>query len=880
MSLLRTLLVVRLRVQALFGGRRLDREIDDELRFHLDREVDAGIARGLSPAEARRVALSAMGGLQPRREELRDTRRMSALWHALRDARVAVRMFRLRPGFAATVILTLALGLGATTAMFAVVNGVLLQPLPFDDPDRLVLLSSAPRDSLFGRALGLAEQQFLDVHAGNQTLEHVALFGSGPANITGAGEPLRASLGTVTTDFFSVLRARAALGRTITPGDDDPARDPVVVLGDRLWRGHLAADPHVLGRAIKIDGRAHQIVGVMPAGFSFPDEVQAWVPLDIQHWLRSGNSLTRPAVGRLKPGVTFERVQAELASLAPGPDTQPDANNWRVVVLPLKERAVGQVREPLAILAGAVGLVMLVCCGNVASLFLIHAAHRRREIDVRIALGANRSRLVRQLLVESGLIALLSGALGLLLATWAVPALLSLAPVRAIPRADLIRIDATVALFTLALAVATSLGFGLLPALRSTRWAGTARPSARTSTDRHDGLHTVLIVAEVAMAVILLTCAGLMMRTFLNLRAVETGFNTDNVLTVTVDLPQGSYATAERAQQFQGAALERLRALPGIDSVGAVNWLPFGTSSIRGDFVLDAGRAVPADAMVDKPAVTAGYFQSMGIRLLKGRDFTDADSASAQPVAVVSQSAAATLWPGEEAIGQRISLRSTPRHEDWLTVVGVVDDVRQQTLTGDFGRAVYQSYQQVPRLPFLTHLTFVVRAAGTPDWLAPAIRGAMRGVDVELPVPSVVPMRDIVATRTAGQAFQSRLLSIFALVALALTAIGIYGVLAYSVSQRARELAIRFVLGASSWGVLGTVARRTLILVGTGIGLGTAGAVILTQLLRGHLFAVTPTDPLVFGTVMASLLAAALVAAAIPAWRATRVDPTLALKED
>ena len=284
--------------------------------------------------------------------------------------------------------------------------------------------------------------------------------------------------------------------------------------------------------------------------------------------------------------------------------------------------------------------------------------------------------------------------------------------------------------------------------------------------------------------------------------------------------------------------------------------------------------------MVDKPAVTAGYFRSMGIRLLKGRDFTDADSASAQPVAVVSRSAAAMLWPGEEAIGQRISLRSEPRPADWLTVVGVVEDVRQQALTGDFGRAVYQSYQQVPRLPFLTHLTFVVRAAAAPTTLAPAIRMAMRAVDPDLPVPSVVPMRDIVATRIAGQAFQTRLLSIFALVALALTAIGIYGVLAYSVSQRARELAIRFVLGASSWGVLGTVARRTLILVGTGIGLGTAGAVTLTQLLRSHLFAVTPTDPLVFGTVMASLLAAALVAAAIPAWRATRVDPTLALKED
>jgi predicted permease len=880
MSILRVFLIVRLRVRALFAARQLDHEMDDELRFHLDREIDAGMARGLPAADARRHALTAMGGLQPRREEIRDTRGLADLWHALRDARIAVRMIRRRPGFATVVILTLALGLGGTTAMFAVVNGVLLQPLPFDDPDRLVLLSSAPRDSLFGRALGLAEQQFVEVRAGNQTLEHVALFASRPANITGAGEPLWASLGTVTTEFFSVLRARAALGRTIAPGDDDPARDPVVVLSDRLWRAHLAADPQVLGRAIKIDGRAHQIVGVMPAGFTFPDEVQGWIPLDVQYWLQSGNSLTRPAMGRLKSRVTIEQARAELALLAPGPDTAPEADNWRIVVLPLKERAVGQVREPLAILAGAVGLVMLVSCGNVASLFLIHAARRRREIDVRIALGAGRGRLIRQLLVEGGLMALLSGALSLLVASWAVPGLLSLAPARAIPRVDLIRIDASVAMFTLALAVITTLGFALLPALRATRRDSLARPTGRTSTERFDGLHTILIVAEVALAVVLLTGAGLMMRTFLNLRAVETGFNAEDVLTVTVDLPQGNYATAERAQQFQRDALDRLRVVPAVDAVGVVNWLPFGTAVISGDFALDAGRPVPADLMVDKPVVSAGYFQSMGIRLLKGRDFSDGDSASAQPVAVVSRSAAAVLWPGEEAIGQRISLRSEPRPADWLTVVGVVEDVRQQSLTGDVGRAVYQSYQQVPRLPFLTHLTFVVRAAGDPAGLAPAIRTAMGGVDAELPVPSVVPMRDILATRIAGHAFQTRLLSIFALAALILTAIGIYGVLAYSVSQRTRELAIRFVLGAGPWGVLGTVARRTLLLVGTGVALGTAGAVALTRVLRGHLFAVTPTDPIVFGTAAASLMAAALVAAAIPAWRATRVDPTLALKED
>ena len=880
MLLLRALLVARHRLQALFSGRHLDRAIDDELRFHLDREIDAGMARGLSVREARRVALTAIGGLQPRREEIRDTRGLTVLWHALRDARIAVRMIRRRPGFAAGIILTLALGLGGTTAMFAVVNGVLLQPLPFDDPDRIVLLSSAPRDSLFGRALGLSEEQFLDVSAGNRTLEHVALFASRPANVTGAGEPLRASLGTVTAEFFTVLRARAALGRTIAPGDEDPARDPVVVLSDRLWRGHLAADPQVLGRAIKIDGRAHQIVGVMPVGFSFPDEVQGWVPLDVRSWIQSGNAFTRPAMGRLKAGVTFEQARAELASLAPGPDTQPDAGSWRIVVLPLKERAVGQVREPLAILAGAVGLVMLVSCGNVASLFLIHAARRRREIDVRIALGAGRGRLIRQLLVEGGLMALLSGAIGLLFATWAVPVLLSLAPAGAIPRVDLIRIDARVAIFTLALALITTLGFALLPALRATRQAAPVRPTGRTSTDRHDGLHTILIVTEVALAIVLLTGAGLMMRTFLNLRAVDTGFNTENVLTVTLDLPQGSYATAGRAQQFQRDALERLRAVPGLGAVGAVNWLPFGTAVIRGDFVLDAGRPAPPDMLVDKPVVSAGYFQSMGIRLLKGRDVADSDSASAQPIAVVSRSAAAVLWPGEEAIGQRISLRSEPRPADWLTVVGVVEDVRQQSLTGDVGRAVYQSYQQVPRLPFLTHLTFVVRAEGDPTRLAPAIRSAMRGVDAELPVPSVVPLHDLVATRIAGQAFQTRLLSIFALVALTLTAIGIYGVLAYSVSQRTRDLAIRFVLGASSWGVLRMVARRTLMLVGTGVALGAAGAVALTQVLRGHLFAVTPTDPIVFGTAMASLLAAALVAAAIPAWRATRVDPALALKED
>jgi predicted permease len=530
----------------------------------------------------------------------------------------------------------------------------------------------------------------------------------------------------------------------------------------------------------------------------------------------------------------------------------------------------------LLVLAGNVVFVLLIACLNAANLFFIRGAERERELAVRAALGAGRRRLLQQLFVESISMATAAAVLGLLLAAVAVPSILALAPPGTIPRVDLVHIDGVVLLFTAGLGALTAVCFGLLPALRATvQRPWTASPSRSVSAP-HGRLQAVLVVAEIALSVVLLAGAGLMLKSFLQLRAVDTGFSTEGVLTATVDLPEGSYAKAPEIQRFYGDVLARLRALDGVQSAGSVNWLPFGDMTISGDFTLE-GRTTPRGFNVDKPAVSANYFRAMGIRLRAGREFADADGPSAPPVAIVSRSAAESFWPGEDPIGQRLTLwRSQP----WMTVVGVVDDVRQYTLMQDRSRAVYQPYGQVGGGLFLRRVTVVVRATADLAAVAPAIRTAFRGADPNLPVPSVVPMDDIVFAQVASPAFQARVLTMFAGAALLLTIVGIYGVLAYSVSQRTREFGIRMALGAGAIGVVRGVAVRTLALAAGGVLIGVAGALAATRVLQRQLFGVTPTDPATFAAVIALIVAAALAAAVVPAWRASRVDPTVVLRAE
>ncbi len=587
-------------------------------------------------------------------------------------------------------------------------------------------------------------------------------------------------------------------------------------------------------------------------------------------------------LGRLNPGVSQSQAQAELETFVQRLTLRPgeDRNDFIARIVPLKELLVRDVRESLLIFAGAVGFILLIACANVANLLLARAAGRQQEMAVRTALGAGRWRLMRQLLTESTLVSLAGGAAGLLLSLWGVAALLSLAPEGQIPRIELVRIDGWVLAFTFGVSVITGIVFGLAPAFQATKRELREALSlgGRTLTGRHEGLRNALVVAEIALALVLLTGAGLMLKSFLRLRTVNPGFRPENVLTMTVELPDAVYQTAPRMQAFHQRMLARLSNLPGVLVAGAVNLSPLGGYLTRGDFQLEGGRPMPHGYMVDKPCVSPGYFRTMGIRLLRGRDFTVRDNASAPGVVIVSQSVARRLWPGEDAIGKRVTEENHPKPEDWLTIVGVVDDIRQTGLAKDPDPALYYPYLQVSRLFWLGRMSFAVRTASDPLRLATAMRAALREVDRDLPVQRLATMQDLILADAAEPRFQTRLLGAFSLLALILAAVGIYGVLAYSVTQRTHEIGIRMALGAETGDVLHMVLRRTLMLAGAGIALGAAGALAVTRVLAKFLFDVKPTDPVTFVAVAVLLACVALAAGLVPARRATRVDPMVALR--
>jgi putative ABC transport system permease protein len=798
----------------------------------------------------------------------------------IQDIRYAARMLRRNPGFTAVAVLALALGIGANTAVFTVVNGVLLQPMPFSEPGRLFVVSDAPRHTPFNFGPAMPDRHFLEYRRRQRSFERVSAFHGGHANLTGAGDPIQILTAQVTPDFFSLLRVNPATGRSFLAEEDQPGRDQVVVLGGALWRNRFGADPKILGKTVKLDGIDHTVIGIMPAGFNFPYRAEAWTPFGPP--IDAHNSMMLPIVGRLKPGVSPRQAQAELEavthrfSLMPGEER----NDLAPRILPLKELLVGDVRESLLIFAGAVAFVLLIACANVANLLLARASGRQQEMAVRAALGAGRWRMVRQLLTESALVALAGGAAGILLALWGVPALLALAPDGTIPRTEMVRIDAWVLAFTFGVSLITGIVFGLAPAFQATRreLRESLSRAGRSLTGRHEGLRGALVISEIALALVLLTGAGLMVKSFLLVRAVDPGFRAENVLTMTVELPDAVYRTAPQMQAFDERMLAKLSNLPGVLAAGAVNFTPLSGYLNRGDFQLEGGRRLPPDYMADKPCVSPGYFRAMGIRLLRGRDFSERDNTSAPGVVIVSQSVARRIWPGEDAIGKRVSEEDHPKPGDWLTIVGVVDDVRQTGLASDPDPALYYPILQLTRPGWLGRMTFAVRTASNPRRLATAMRAALRDVDRDQPVESIVTMQDLIALAIAELRFQTRLLGTFSILALILSAVGIYGVLAYSVAQRTHEIGIRMALGAERRDVLAMVLRRTLMLAGVGVALGALGALAVTRVLAKFLFEVKPDDPATFFCVAALIACVALAAAWIPARRATRVDPMVALR--
>ncbi|HSD31394.1 MAG TPA: ABC transporter permease [Gemmatimonadales bacterium] len=867
------------RLRAWLRRDQLSAELDEELRFHQELLARDQRAAGVAADEAHYAARRRLGNRTALAEEVRALWSLRWLDDLMQDVRYAARSLRRTPLFTAVAVLTLALGVGANTAVFSVVNGVLLRPLPFREPGRLLLLSYQDRVAPNWAVPGLLDRHYEVVRRGTRSFESIATFNGGQATLTGAGDPTRLTVARVGPGFFTVLGSQPAEGRLFGPADGEGGGAQVAILSDGLWRTRFAADRSILGRTISLDGIAHVVVGVMPATFSFPTGAALWIPADLR--ISPNLATMRPVMGRLRPGVSPAQAQAELESLSRSFELSPDEQRDQMAasVLPLNTLLIRNIERSLLILAGAVAFVLLIACANVANLLLMRGATRAQEVAVRTALGAGRPRLVRQLLTESLVLFLTGAAAGVPVALAGTRALLALAPPGTFPRLHEIRLDVGVLLFTFGVALVTGLVFGLAPALLATRRAAPLPPGhgARTTPGRLT-LRSTLVVAEIALALVLLTGAGLMIRSFQRLRAIDLGFQPVHVMSMTVDLPDTRYPSPDLMRAFHARVVESLARLPRTAAAGAVNWRPLGDAQIEGTFSVEG--QPPPHYNVSKPAVSPDYFRAIGIRVVHGRSFTAQEDARAPGVAIVSRSVAARHWPGADPLGKRISMQDHPAPTDWLTVVGVVEDVRQERLTQDPMPAIYRPVDQVSHRFFLGHMTFIARTDAPAGEYARAMRNVLREIDPDLPAQALAPFQELVAQHRAEPQFQTRILAAFSLLALALAAVGIYGLLAYSVVERTREIGIRMALGAPVGRVLRQVLLRTLLLAGAGVAVGAGGALATTRVMTKLLFDTSPTDPATFAAVATLLIAVGVAAGLIPARRASRVDPVQALRAD
>jgi putative ABC transport system permease protein len=855
-----------------------DAELDEEIRAHFAMAVADRIARGESPRDAMAAARREFGNVGRVKETTREA--WGGVWldRLRQDVQYAVRSLRRAPGFTAAAVLTFALGIGVNTAMFTVVNGILLRPLPFKDPDRLFILAHTPADGMMSNQPGMFDDQYDVFHRTTGTFESTTSYNVFPATLTEAGEPARLSTVAVTEDFFTVLGVSPAIGHAFTREEHSGGAEKALILSDGLWRERFGGDPRVLGRAVSVDGERRVIVGVMPPGFDFPAGARLWFPTRYEY---VANRLSiRPVLGRLAAGSTRMDALRELKAFVETQEqNQADrSKRSKTDIIPLKQIVVAHVARSLAIFAGAVSFVLLIACANVANLLLMRAATRQHEISVRAAIGAGRPRLVRQLLTESLVLACAGGVVGLGVAAAGVRVLLAMAPDGLLPRTSEVHLDATVLGATAIISLVAGLAFGIVPALHATRRDLRASLTAGAGTlgVSRARLRGALVTAECALAVVLLIGAGLLLRSFVRLRSVDLGFHVNNVVTFTVDLPDSRYTSISTLQTFRAGVTDELSKMPGVTDVAVVNWRPLNRTFVMGDFQIGDGRKLPRDLIVLKPSVTPDYFRVMGIRLVDGRAFTARDDESSPGVVIVSRVVAQRLWPNG-AVGQRISMEDKPGPGDWLTIVGVVDDIRQFDVRETMP-AVYLPLAQANRKWQVNHLAFTARVAGDPSSVERAIRGVLKRVDPLQPVESIATMDAVLATMLAEPAFQTRLIAVFAALAVVLAAIGIYGVLAYAVAERTHEIGVRMALGASREGVAWLVVRRTLAIAGPGIAIGIAASFWLTHLLTRLLYEVSPTDPGTFWSVSALLGTIAVVASIIPARRASHVDPMVALR--
>lgn len=861
-----------------------EKRLDAELQFHVEQQIADYIAEGMAPEEARRRAHMEFGGLDQVKEEVHEVRRGYFVETLLQDIRYGLRMLRRDLGFTAIAVLTLALGIGANTAIFSVVNGVLLQPLPFRDAGRLVGITNTayPKG---GFAAMRQEVRTMDVAAYAEGHEF---------NLRGRGEAVRLNGTLVSAEFFSVLDARAELGETFSRGQDEAGRDSYVVLSHRLWQQRFGGDPSIVGHVIELEGIPRQIVGVMPADFRFPSpSTDVWIPLGIDprngtdYW--TGDFM--PAIGKLKPGTTIKQAGAEirlfqshLRELFPWPMPKEWDNGFAAV--PLQRMLVGDLRARLLILLGAVVLVLLIACANVANLTLSRASTRAKEIAIRSSLGAGRKRIVRQLLTESVVVAFVGGALGVALAAAGLSLLRACFP-RGTPNLGNIAIDWRVLAFAAALAILAGMISGVVPALQSSRMDLTEslKSGGRGATSGSRQARRVLVMCELALAVLLVSAAGLLIRSLWTLAHVNPGFAAEHLVTARITPDESFCDNAQRCVEFYREVVNRVRALPGVREAALVNTAPLGgrvsKRSLHVEGEKESAQLLP---LVWENIVSAGYFRLMQIPLQRGRGFTEADSAGNPSVAILSAATARRFWPNEDALGKHVRLAD---RDDWCTVVGVVGDVRAYNLERSVPEwmdgTIYLPYgpeatQENKRMP--AEMTLAVRVSTSESNMADSIREVVSNLNQDSPVSDLKTMTTVVSESTSESRSITSLFAAFAAIAFILGAVGIYGVIAFFVGQRTREIGIRIALGAQRSDVLKMVLHEGMSLTVAGVIAGIASALALTRLLSSLLYGVSATDPFTLAGVALLFALVAVLACYVPARRAMRVDPVVALREE
>ena len=886
-----------LRLRSLFHRNQVEQDLSEELQYHLEQKTKEYTASGMAPEEARRKARREFGGIEQTKEICRDTRRVSLLETLSQDVRFGLRMLRKSPGFTAVAVLTLALGIGATTAVFSLVSAILLKPLPFPNPDQIVLpeLVSPPGVNLGSDYFPWSQTQFRFLAQDSHPFHAVAAFQNDSFNLTGTDVPSFLDGFRVSAEFFPALGISPALGRGFTAEEDRPGHEYEVVLSDRMWREYFGANRAILGKAVRLNGYAYTVVGVMPAGFvfpraeelpssfNFPREAQLWVPLAIPEAPKNGPS-ELAVIARVKPGLTIQQAQAGMDLVTKHAEAKdPQWKGWfNSRVVPLTRQVVGDTERPLQLILAAVGIVLLIACSNIANLLLTRSFGRRREFTLRTALGAGRARLIRQLLTESLLIAVSAGAISILLANAGIYFVKTFGPAD-LPRLREVTLDLPVFAFALCVSLATGILFGLAPAIGATREnladslkEGSQRSGLSPTSPR---LRNALLVSQVALALVLVISAGLLTRTFFHLLGANGGFNPDRVLTFQLPLPALKYVDQDHIVVFYQNALGRLRSVPGVQSAGIGETVPMGG---EGESTVIRMPDHPAATQKELPfanytIISPGYLSAVGTPVLRGRDFVEADTADSMPVALVNVAMEKKYWPGQSALGKQVGPGSV--RLPLLTIVGVVPDVKHISFREETAPEMYVVYTQ-RQWPSMLNLRVALRTKADPASMTASVREAIHSIDPDLPLAKVATLTTLVDDSLSQPRFAMLLLASFGVLALLLASTGMYGVISYSVAQRTQEIGIRMALGAERRNVFGMVLSQGARLAGLGIALGLVAALGVTRLMASFLYGVQPADPLTFAIVSLLLVGTALLACYLPARGATRFDPLVALRHE